>query len=123
MEKTKVILDVDTGSDDAIAIILALLSEELDVLAITTVNGNQPVENTTENTLRVVDLLESKVPVYRGCSEPMVAELLPERHGILQPTQKTIVDGEVIQYHSEYLKLPPSVSKIQEDSEIGRAHV
>lgn len=41
MEKAKVILDVDTGSDDAIAIMTAVKSEDLDVLAITTVNGQQ----------------------------------------------------------------------------------
>ena len=58
MEKIKVIMDVDTGSDDAIAIMTALRSPELEVLGICTVNGNKPVENTTENTLRVIDLLE-----------------------------------------------------------------
>lgn len=40
MDKKKIILDVDTGSDDAIAIMTAVLSDELDVLGITTVNGN-----------------------------------------------------------------------------------
>ena len=48
MDKKKVILDVDTGSDDAIAIILAVLHPDLDVLGITTVNGNKPLPNTTE---------------------------------------------------------------------------
>ena len=64
MDKKKIILDVDTGSDDAIAIMTAVLSDELDVLGITTVNGNRPVMNTTENTLRVLDLLRSDIPVY-----------------------------------------------------------
>ena len=45
MDKKKIILDVDTGSDDAIAIMTAVLSDELDVLGITTVNGNRPVMN------------------------------------------------------------------------------
>ena len=44
-EKIKVIMDVDTGSDDAIAIMTALRSPELEVLGICTVNGNKPVEN------------------------------------------------------------------------------
>ena len=61
MDKKKIILDVDTGSDDAIAIMTAVLSDELDVLGITTVNGNRPVMNTTENTLRVLDLLKSDI--------------------------------------------------------------
>ena len=82
MDKKKVILDVDTGSDDAIAIILAVLHPDLDVLGITTVNGNKPLPNTTENTLRVIDLLGEgeHIPVYMGCADPMVAELSPERH-------------------------------------------
>ena len=52
----KVILDVDTGSDDAIAIMAAALSDEIELLGITTVNGNRNVDTTTDNTLRVVEL-------------------------------------------------------------------
>ena len=48
----KVILDVDTGSDDAVAIMTALQSDELDVVAICCVWGNLSVEDTTENTCR-----------------------------------------------------------------------
>ena len=51
----KVILDVDTGSDDAIALMTAILCPELDVLGVCTVNGNRCIENTTENTLRVIE--------------------------------------------------------------------
>lgn len=114
MEKTKVILDVDTGSDDAIAIMTALRSPELDVLGICTVNGNQPVENTTENTLRVIDLLGSKVPVYKGCTTPLVATLNPVRQ--MRRTKDLLeVDGRVITYHHKYIEeLPPSVSKPQD---------
>ena len=57
----KVILDVDTGTDDAVAIMTALLSPELEVLGICTVNGNRCIEMTTENTLRVVEYLGSDV--------------------------------------------------------------
>ena len=118
MAKEKIILDVDTGSDDAIAIMMAVLHPDLEVLGITTVNGNKPLPNTTENTLRVIDLLGvgDKVPVYMGCADPMVAGLLPERHAeSRQAPQKKIVDGEVIEYHSEYLDmLPPSHTKVQE---------
>ena len=118
MDKTKIILDVDTGSDDAIAIIMAVLHPDLDVLGITTVCGNKLLPNTTENTLRVIDLLEvgHQIPVYMGCAEPMVAELLPERHAdSRQAPQKKVIDGEVIEYHSEYLDmLPPSHTKAQD---------
>jgi len=71
-KKRKIILDVDTGTDDSIAIMLAILSKKFDILGITTVWGNQPVEYTTSNTLRVVDFLNSKVKVYKGCKEAMV---------------------------------------------------
>ena len=52
--KKKVILDVDTGSDDAIAIMLAVLSGELDIIGITVTQGNRPLANCVENTLRVL---------------------------------------------------------------------
>lgn len=114
MGKTKIILDVDTGSDDAIAIIAAALSEELDILGITTVNGNQPLKNTTENTLRVVDLLNLDIPVYEGCGDPLVANLLPEREVKVHQSAKVVVDGQVIQYHGEYLDLPESKRKVED---------
>lgn len=118
MEKTKVILDVDTGSDDAIAIMMAVLHPDLDVLGITTVNGNKPLPNTTENTLRVIDLLGvgDKIPVYMGCADPIAAELTPDRHAeSRQAPQKAVIDGEVVEYHSEYLDmLPPSTTRVQD---------
>src|SRR5690349_1056140 len=59
-----VILDCDPGHDDALAIVLALASPELDVRGITTVGGNAGVANTTRNALRVLTLLERPdVPV------------------------------------------------------------
>ena len=104
MDKKKIILDVDTGSDDAIAIMTAVLSDELDVLGITTVNGNRPVMNTTENTLRVLDLLKSDIPVYRGCEEPMVAGLMPERQLFKKTNDKKELGGKTVTYHYEFLE-------------------
>ena len=104
MDKKKIILDVDTGSDDAIAIMTAVLSDELDVLGITTVNGNRPVMNTTENTLRVLDLLRSDIPVYRGCEEPMVAGLMPERQLFRKTNDKKELGGKTVTYHYEFLE-------------------
>lgn len=75
----KVILDVDTGSDDAVAIITAALCKDFEILGICSVNGNRNVDITTENTLRVVDFLGLDIPVYKGCSLPMVSTLLPGR--------------------------------------------
>jgi inosine-uridine nucleoside N-ribohydrolase len=75
----KVILDVDTGSDDAIAIMAAALSKDIEMVGITTVNGNRNVDITTDNTLRVVSLLGKNIPVYKGCALPLVSTLLKGR--------------------------------------------
>ncbi len=76
-DKMKVILDCDTGSDDAVAIMMAILSPKIDLLGVSTVAGNKEIGFTTDNTLRVVDMLRSSTPVYRGCATSMVAKLLP----------------------------------------------
>jgi inosine-uridine nucleoside N-ribohydrolase len=70
---TKIILDVDTGTDDAVALMTAALSPDLELLGATTVNGNTTIEYTTENTLRVFDFIGMpQVPVYRGLDRPLV---------------------------------------------------
>ncbi|HET9015970.1 MAG TPA: nucleoside hydrolase [Thermomicrobiaceae bacterium] len=75
-EPTAVLLDVDTGIDDAIAIALALRSPRLQVVGITTVAGNVTVDRTTDNTLRVLSWLgEDGVPVARGMAGPLVRPL------------------------------------------------
>ena len=51
----KVILDVDTGTDDAVALMVAALSPDIDLVGATSVTGNTGVDYTTENTLRVFD--------------------------------------------------------------------
>ncbi len=72
MEKTKIILDCDPGHDDAVAIILAGKNPKIDLLGITIVSGNQTLDKTVRNALNVVQHLGINVPVYGGCSEPMV---------------------------------------------------
>ncbi len=79
MNKRKIILDVDTGSDDAVAIIAAVLSDNIQLEAVCTVAGNLPVVNTTENTLRVLKMLGSKVPVFRGSNASLVKSLAREK--------------------------------------------
>ncbi len=113
-EKQKVILDVDTGTDDAVAIMTAYLDENIDLLAVCTVAGNKPLENTTENTLRVRDLLQADFPVYKGCSTAMVNTLLPTRHAIYHGT-RTKVEGmtEEVNMHTDYLDLPESKGKTE----------
>lgn len=114
MKKRKVILDVDTGSDDAVAIMTALLSEELDVVGITTVHGNLPLKYTTDNTLRVVELLGSHVPVYAGCPYPLVRDLLPGRRINAQELgEEHVIDGKVVAVHEKELPLPPATIQAQ----------
>ena len=105
MDKRKVILDVDTGADDAVAIMLALLAPELEVIGICSVNGNREVKLTTDNTLRVKALMGSDVPVYRGCEYPMVATLTPGRKpGI--PHREGEMTGVRSLVHGDHLPLP-----------------
>lgn len=72
MTPRPVILDCDTGTDDAIAIMLAGLHPDLDLLGVTTVFGNLPVTNTTDNTLRVLEHIgRGDVSVYAGAAGPI----------------------------------------------------
>ena len=80
----RIILDCDPGHDDAMAILLALGTPEIDLAAITTVAGNHPLELTTLNALRVCTLAGiNDVPVAAGCAAPLVRPLVtaPEIHG------------------------------------------
>jgi inosine-uridine nucleoside N-ribohydrolase len=78
MMRRKLILDVDTGTDDAVAIMLAALNPALDLIACTTVNGNVTVEHGTDNTLRVLDHIgRSDIKVYEGLGKPLVREDFP----------------------------------------------
>ncbi len=107
----KIILDVDTGTDDAMAIILAELSNDIDLTALTVVHGNQPLANTVENTLRVVDLLSSNTPVYSGCARPMVQDMTAGRMQNVRIQMFNMeVDGEVVSIHDDYLPIPKAVS-------------
>ena len=70
---TKVILDVDTGTDDAVALMVAALSPDIELIGATSVNGNTSLDYTTENTLRVFDWIGMpEVPVYRGVDRPLI---------------------------------------------------
>ena len=72
-----VILDCDPGHDDAIALILALASPELKVLAVTTSAGNQTPDKTLNNALRILTLLgRDDIPVAAGANKPLARELI-----------------------------------------------
>jgi len=71
----KVIIDTDTATDDAIAIIMALKHNNFDVKAITTVAGNVDLEQATQNALYTVELCNKNIPVYKGSSGPIKRKL------------------------------------------------
>ena len=74
MDRIKMILDCDTGHDDAIALLLAAAHPKIDLLGITVVAGNQVLDRTLENTLNVCQHMEIDVPVYAGCGCPLVRD-------------------------------------------------
>ncbi len=78
-----IIMDCDPGHDDAIALVLAHASPELEILAVTTSAGNQTIEKTTLNARKVLSFIGADVPVGRGASKPLFRELIiaPQVHG------------------------------------------
>lgn len=79
--KRKIIIDTDPGQDDAVAILLALASPELELLGITCVAGNVPLELTAINARKVCELAGAPhVPVYAGCDRPLAHDLVTAEH-------------------------------------------
>ena len=91
MVKQSIIIDCDPGQDDAVALFLAMAPPgELEILGITAVAGNVPLELTQRNVRMMCDIAgRQDIPVYAGCDRPMVRDLLTAEkvHG------KTGVDG------------------------------
>ena len=72
----KIIIDCDPGQDDAVALFLAFASrDELDLVGITTVGGNVPLQLTQRNARLMCDVAQSEVPVFAGCDRPMARPL------------------------------------------------
>ncbi|MDO5631055.1 MAG: nucleoside hydrolase [Paracoccus sp. (in: a-proteobacteria)] len=77
----KIIIDTDPGQDDAVALLLALASPELQVLGVTAVAGNVPLPLTALNARKVVELSgRGDVPVFAGCDAPMHRRLVTAEH-------------------------------------------
>lgn len=106
---TKVILDVDTGTDDAVALMVAALSPDLELVGATTVNGNTAVHNCTENTLRVFDWIgRPEIPVHQGMSRPLARPQATQ----LNPASRI---------HGDLLDLPPRVADSRAQLQPGHA--
>jgi purine nucleosidase len=93
MSARKIIIDTDPGQDDAVAILLALASPELDVLGITAVAGNVPLPLTEKNARIVCELAgRADMKVFAGCDAPLKRKLVTAEH----VHGKTGLDGPVM---------------------------
>ena len=74
MSQKKFIIDADTGSDDAVAILMALRDPRVEVLGVTVVSGNVPLKQGIINTLSTAELCDVKVKVFAGADKPITRE-------------------------------------------------
>ena len=94
MIKKKIIIDTDPGQDDAVALLLALASEELEILGITCVAGNVPLSLTSENARKILELTRyTEIPVFAGADRPIKRTLVTAEH----VHGKTGIDGPVLE--------------------------
>jgi len=112
------ILDCDPGHDDAIALLLALASPEVEVLGVTTVAGNQTLEKTTANALRVLEFVgRDDVPVAAGADRPLsrerfVASYVHGETGLdgpdLPPARGSALAAHAVDFLAETLHAAPA---------------
>jgi len=116
--KQKIIIDADVGIDDAMAILFATTSDELDLLGITTIFGNASIENSTKNALYLLERCGLTVPVAQGASVPLVIPPEPPTdfvHGknglgdvdIPTPSQQSLSPLSAAEFIIEQSKLYP----------------
>ena len=119
-ERQPLIIDTDPGQDDAVAILLALASPEIDLLGITTVAGNVPLDLTEVNARKICDLAgRQDVPVFAGLSRPLVRRLVTAEHvhgrtGLdgpdLPPPQTPLQEQHAVDFIIETVRKEPSGS-------------
>lgn len=73
----KILIDTDPGVDDAMAVFYAALAPEIELVGLTTIFGNVPVEIATRNALRLIEMAGLAIPVAQGASKPLVLPLNP----------------------------------------------
>jgi pyrimidine-specific ribonucleoside hydrolase len=115
-----IIIDCDPGHDDAIAILMALAhKEELNILGITTVGGNQLLEKVTKNTLKILSLVDENIPVASGEAKALTREIHTgaDAHGetgmdgpVLPEPKYAIVSDKAVQFM--YEKIMASKEKV-----------
>jgi purine nucleosidase len=117
----KILIDTDTASDDAVALIMALRSPKVSVLAITVVAGNVAVEQGTRNALFTVELCDSTVPVFTGAAAPLTRPLEDASwfhgqdglgdHGY-QPTKRVAESGSAVDAMVRVVEANPGIELI-----------
>ena len=117
----KFIIDTDIGSDDAAALIMAMKNPEIDILGITTIGGNIPLENTTKNALQVVEECKKEIPVYKGADKPLKRDLVTAGNvhgkdgmgdkGLIHPTRKA-EEKNAVDFILETVKKNPNEIEI-----------
>lgn len=107
---TRLILDVDTGTDDAVAIFAAACHPELELLGVTAVNGNVALNHTLENTLRVLDHIGSSVPAFAGADRPIVRPDFP--------IPRRVLNGDNPEFQVNELDFPPSTTPARPESAV-----
>lgn len=122
MNARKVILDCDPGIDDALALMLALSLPELDVIGITVVCGNVPVEKGVKNALKILELMNrTEIPVYAGETEPLIRPYIDamDTHGedglgesAFPDPAGSPAEGDAVSYLSDVLLSEEQVSVI-----------
>ena len=114
-EKKRVIFDLDTGSDDAVALVYAVRSGRFSIDGICTVWGSDDVETVTEHTLMTLEMLKQEIPVYRGCAEPMVRHLYDEGEpvGVTQNWAENS-DGKIVGFHQCFNFPKPHIHEMKE---------
>ncbi|NDV99338.1 nucleoside hydrolase [Salipiger sp. PrR002] len=116
----RIIIDTDPGQDDAIAILLALASPELEVLGLTAVAGNVPLALTSRNARMVLELAgRTDVPVFAGCDAPLLRPLVTAEHvhgktgldgPVLPEPQMALQDAHAVDFIIETLRREPAGS-------------
>jgi inosine-uridine nucleoside N-ribohydrolase len=112
---TPIVLDCDPGHDDAIALLLTLASPELDLLGVTTTYGNQTLEKTTSNALRILELVDrTDVRVAAGAERPFYRELAvaADVHGesgldgpeLPPPRTEAVADADAVEFIARTLR-------------------
>lgn len=107
MTRRKIILDVDTGHDDAVAIMMAGRNPALDLVGITVTAGNQILPKTLQNTLNLCSALSITAPVYAGMTRPLLCDLEPASriHGesgfdgpVFESCSKEVTAGHAVNF-------------------------